>query len=61
MANEPDIKIDHDLGDEHSFMVKTPDGLVCIMRFPAVGTQVTVYEDPENNPVAYMTIRDKGV
>lgn len=51
------VKIDKELGDSDSFIVRTPDAVIYISTY--VGTGVLVYEDTSKNPQTSVFIERK--
>lgn len=39
--------------------ITTPDGVILISRLPVVGTQILAYDNPDNNPVGILELKDQ--
>lgn len=53
------VEIDATVGPNGHMTIETPDAIIIITQFEAIGTQVAIYDDGDSNPVAYVHVREQ--
>lgn len=54
------VEIDAHVGPNDHYTIKTPNATIYISHFTSVGTQIAVYDDPDQNPVAMIHLKEES-